>query len=229
MALRGPRSVSLAALLAAGCTVNPQPEPPLQPVDPDDVHVERSPMDVGSVLVLDAGSAPSDAEAWIFDLSSATCPPDVIPINDRGGFQATICADRGHSLRIQLARATEFTRPVDITFDGSDGIPALGCFSVEAPAHVDVGATPVGVPIEAVISLRNDCLDPVVFRSIALRATSPAFELTEAPTMLATGASAVVRVRFTPGAAEVFAEVLFIELPGDPAIRHATTLAGEGR
>jgi GNAT superfamily N-acetyltransferase len=49
------------------------------------------------------------------------------------------------------------------------------------------------------------------------------FEVIEAPTMVAAGTAADVRVRFTPGSAEVFAEVLFIRLPGDPPTRYSIT------
>ncbi|WP_437283576.1 hypothetical protein WME90_07750 [Sorangium sp. So ce375] len=224
----------LAVLLvacAAGCGVNPIPEPPFErpPALAGDVVGAVCDECDGAPLELAGGpGSVTDADVvWAVNLDG-TAPPVVAPVADDGSFALQIDGVRGNELRLQARRGARRSAPMDLL--AGAGVlepsprPLAGCFRVEqelALPETDVGAMSIGT-----LALVHTCGAPLAIDSIALRAPAPEYSLegTAAPVVLDAGSVAELRVVYRPAEAATREEVALIEVSSPEVFRRAVTL-----
>ncbi|MGK3996321.1 hypothetical protein [Sorangium sp. So ce1024] len=225
----------IAALLvacAAGCGVNPIPEPPAAPELGDVIGDVCLVCDTWTVdLAGGPGSARNADVVWAVNLDG-TAPPMVAEVGADGSFAFSIEARTGDEVRVQARRGDQRSAPADLVV--AKGLlkpaprPLAGCFDVEPELELPDAA--VGGVSTGVLRVEHDCADPLTIDAIALRA--PAADLAvqgaPAPVVVAPGEPLDVRVELRPSASGPREEVLLIEASSPAATRRAVTLLGRG-
>lgn len=225
----------IAALLvacAAGCGVNPIPEPPAAPELGDVTGDVCLVCDTRTVdLAGGPGSARNADVVWAVNLDGAA-PPAVAEVGADGSFALSVEALSGDEVRVQARRGDQRSAPADLVVANGLLEPApralAACFRV-AP-ELELPDAAVGGVSTGVLRVENGCADPIAIDAIALRA--PAADLVvqggPAPVVVAPGEPLDVVVELRPSASGLREEVLLIEVSSPAVTRRAVTLLGRG-
>ncbi|WP_438018808.1 hypothetical protein WMF18_06890 [Sorangium sp. So ce315] len=217
---------------AAGCGVNPIPEPPAAP-ELGDVTGDLCPAcDEGLVDLAGGPESARNADVvWAVNLDG-TAPPAVAEVAADGSFALALEAALGDEVRVQARRGDQRSAPADLVVAIGPLEPAprplAGCFDV-AP-ELELPDTPVGEVSTALLRIEHGCADPLVIDAIALRAPAADLAVQAGPTpvVVAPGEPLDVLVELRPGAPGLREEVLLIEASSPAVTRRAVTLFGRG-
>jgi hypothetical protein len=215
-----------AGLIASGCTVSPQPEPPL-----DLGRITLAESDGGVVLRGARGSAAPGGTLSVLHLDGSS-PAARVRVGADGSFHASLAGALFDEYRLQLSSDGARSAPIDVT--GVAGLaaapvalanrPLSGCLRFDPDAELE-GVSPGE---SATVTLTNACGGPVILGSFALRLGS-AWSVEAAPLTVDEAAEAAFRVRFDPAGVEPHDDVLFIGIAAPEAGRRALSLVGRGQ
>jgi hypothetical protein len=225
-----PLFAAALALLLAGCSSTPVPQPPPGDLDLAKVVVpDEQPATTGGLIIQgEPGAAPPGSVLRITNLDSAD-PPWSVPIDDDGSFSATIAADFVDELRFQIRIGEERLPPKDVVIAGGGfaEVPRIGCFPIDK--ELDLGTGPVGTELSNALTLQHGCSTDAAFELVFLRTNDPAFGIDVPPTTLAPDVALDYGVTLTPEAGEQ-EEILFLNITAEgQSARYPVTLFGTGQ
>ncbi len=204
-----------AALLAIGCGISPQPEPPA--VNRESIHLRSDGMGLTTVTVDPGGVAPPEAALIVTNLDqpdpSMTLLPDAM-----GGYATTLPAFAGQELRFVATHGGRTGAPVDVVElpDGSTGAaprPFLECLRI--PDTLDFGAVSVEDSSVEQIQAVNECDDDLFVDAVALREMTDFFPV-PAPRMAVRiprlGGARNVPILFAPAVPGERTDIVFLQI-----------------
>lgn len=226
------RAVTVIALWASGCAVDPLPEPPVtEPQLLGDFDGGVCGECDGQASLTGAPGSVANADVlWAVNLDLEAAPV-VVPVDADGSFGLFIPAVEGNEVRIQARAGDQRSAPLDLVMllDGGVAVaprPLAGCFVV-AP-ELALPNTAVGATGAAVLRLEHTCAAPLQVDAVALRAASTDFAVSapSLPLVLAPGEFVDVAIDFTPAGAGLREEVLLVEISQPEVDRRPITLFG---
>jgi hypothetical protein len=228
------RLLAISALVLAGCTVDPLPEPPsAEPELVGEFHGETCLVcDAQGKLAGGPGSVESADSIWVVNLDG-TEPPQTAPVKSDGSFELFVSALDGDEIRLQARKGDLRSEPIDLVM-AVDGVlelaprPLDDCFLL-AP-ELQLPDTAVASSAPAIVRLEHTCDAPLSLELIGLRAPTPDFEVAApgTPLVLASGEFVDVAVEMHPSAGGLREEVLLVEVSSPAVDRRAVTLFGDG-
>lgn len=220
-----------AALLAGGCGVSPQPEPPAI-----DIRLLTFGEALGGAPAIIGGAGavtPGGGTLSALDLDSTTPGTSAI-VDADGAFIAPIDGGVTDVYRLQALLGALRSDPVDVT--SAPGVaggqlvaadePLPGCFTIDPPLE----AGPLAAGEAAPITLTNGCAVAITIGDLKLRLGSPAWTVTSPPLPLSIPPSGAISVTaaFDPAAGGARDDVLFVQVTAPEAGRRTISLRGEG-
>lgn len=217
------------ALFAGGCTVTPMPEPPnLDPPDVTKLTFGTS-SGTGQVMLMgDRGALGAGERLWAVNLDGVGPPIETVAADD-GGFTLGLSSSFGDELRLQARLDAQRSDPVDVEVPSAAPVvrPFADCLTARPLYEVGFRESPVGSPVAATLRLDNACGVTIELAAPRLRVERADFVVTSAmPTSIADGATVEIALSWTPRAAGLAEEILFIDVIAPESSRWPFTLWG---
>ncbi len=227
------RWVCLAGVLSLvlGCSISPQPEPPVELTPSIQGEIEISTTSSGLRVSGAAGAVDGkSAELRIYNLETANVRVDAEVAGD-GSFSADLDGAAGDRLRLQVRSADGVSEPVDLTGVGVAQpvtTPLADCLIFSPPREIDFGGVSFNDFQVGRIDMRNDCSADVSLYSIGVLIADPAFSfIVPTDPVIPAGDSRAFGVAFTPSKTGEHEDVVILSLEGGAEDR-PITIRGTG-
>lgn len=219
-------------MLAIGCGVSPQPEPPS--ITSSGISITQG-ADGTVALAGEQGAVrPGGGSISALDLS-AIAPAVSATVADDGSFSLELAGMPDDSFRLQASRGGSLSHPVDVTAaEPGGGLAELvtgpldTCLSLAD--YVDFGRVVVGSVETNRIDMRNECdADVTVTSVVPLLGDGDFLPITGMPPIvIPSGASRSFVVTFAPSEPGPAEEVIDVELGTPEMGSRPITVLGEG-